>query len=66
MAKPLKDNKFTLEGYTFEAIEVGHSHTGETTFLLVPSLDMVVAGDVVYNDVRMWMAESPQQSQREA
>ncbi|KNG86959.1 hypothetical protein ANOM_004190 [Aspergillus nomiae NRRL 13137] len=66
LAKPLKDNKFTLEGHTFQAIDVGHSDTDETTFLHVPSLDMVVAGDIVYNDVHMWMTESPQESQREA
>ncbi|KAI1417945.1 beta-lactamase-like protein [Hypoxylon sp. FL1857] len=66
LAKPLEDNKFTLEGHTFEAIDVGHSDTDETTFLHVPTLKMVVTGDIVYNDVHMWMAESPSQSQRDA
>ncbi|KAI0381628.1 Metallo-hydrolase/oxidoreductase [Hypomontagnella monticulosa] len=66
LAKPLKDNKFTVEGHTFEAVDVGHSDTDETTFLHVPSLGMVVTGDIVYNDVHMWMAESPSQAQRDA
>ncbi|KAJ7697142.1 beta-lactamase-like protein [Mycena rosella] len=66
LAKPLADNKFTLEGHIFEAIDVGHSDTDETTFLHVPSLDMVVAGDIVYNDVHMWMTESTTQGQRDA
>ncbi|KAJ6555463.1 beta-lactamase-like protein [Mycena vulgaris] len=66
LAKPLAHNKFTLEGHSFEAIDVGHSDTDETTFLHVPSLDMVVAGDIVYNDVHMWMTESTTQGQRDA
>ncbi|PYI18142.1 Metallo-hydrolase/oxidoreductase [Aspergillus violaceofuscus CBS 115571] len=66
LAKPLKDNKFTLEGHTFQAVDVGHSDTDETTFLHIPDLNMVVAGDIVYNDVHMWMTESPEQRQRDA
>ena len=66
LAKPLKDNRFTLEGHSFEAVDVGHSDTESTTFLYVPSLNMIVAGDIVYNDVHMWMVESPSPSQRDA
>lgn len=66
LAKPLKDNTFTLEGHAFSAVDVGHSDTDATTFLHVPSLDLAVAGDIVYNDVHMWMAESPSESQRDA
>lgn len=66
LAKPLKDNKFTLEGHTLEAVDVGHSDTDATTFLHVPALNMAVAGDIVYNDVHMWMTESPSQSDRDA
>ncbi|KAB8236608.1 uncharacterized protein BDW43DRAFT_308286 [Aspergillus alliaceus] len=35
-AKKLKDNRFSLEGHTFETAEVGHSDTDETTFLHSP------------------------------
>lgn len=66
VAKPLKDNKFTLEGHTFEAVNAGHSDTDATSFLYVPSLNLAVAGDIVYNDVHMWMAESPSQKDRDA
>ncbi|KAI0198109.1 Metallo-hydrolase/oxidoreductase [Astrocystis sublimbata] len=67
LAKPLgPDNKFALEGHAFEAVNAGHSDTDSTTFLHVPDLDLVVAGDIVYNDVHMWMYESPRQSQRDA
>ncbi|KAL2683366.1 hypothetical protein Neosp_007836 [[Neocosmospora] mangrovei] len=66
VAKPLKDDKFTLEGHTFEAVNAGHSDMDATTFLYVPSLNLAVAGDIVYNDVHMWMAESPSEKDRDA
>lgn len=66
LAKPLTNNKFTLEGHTLEAVTVGHSDTEGTSFLHVPSLNISVAGDIVYNDVHMWMVESTLQSQRDA
>ncbi|KAH7125833.1 beta-lactamase-like protein [Dactylonectria macrodidyma] len=65
LTKPLKDNKFTLEGHAFEAVNVGHSDTDATTFLYVPALNMSVAGDIVYNDVHMWRTESPSQTDQE-
>lgn len=43
-----------------------HSDTDATTFLHVPSLNMAVAGDIAYNDVHMWMTETPLQGQRDA
>ncbi|KAK0334272.1 hypothetical protein LTR91_020731 [Friedmanniomyces endolithicus] len=64
--KPLVDNKFVLEGFTLEAVNVGHSDTDNTTFLHVPALDMAVTGDVVYNDVHLWMTESPSQAKKDA
>ncbi|KAI1077149.1 hypothetical protein F5B20DRAFT_282806 [Whalleya microplaca] len=66
LAKPLGINMFMLEGHTLEAVDVGHSDTDETTFLRIPALKMVVTGDIVYNDVHMWMVESPDESQRDA
>ncbi|KAF9634208.1 hypothetical protein BFW01_g5103 [Lasiodiplodia theobromae] len=67
LATPLPDdNTFMLEGHKFEAVDAGHSDTDATTFLHVPALRMVVAGDIVYNDVHMWMAETPDDAAREA
>ncbi|KAK5721768.1 mdj1 protein precursor [Elasticomyces elasticus] len=65
LAKPLDvSNTFSLEGHTLSAVSVGHSDTDDTTFLDVPALDLIVAGDIVYNDVHMWMVESTLPSQR--
>ncbi len=54
-----------LEGRELKAVEVGHTDTDGTTFLYVPSIDLVVAGDVAYNDVHLYLAESNEQTRRE-
>jgi hypothetical protein len=46
-------------------VEVGHSDTYHTTCLHVPSVGLVVAGDVAYNDVHPYLAESNAQTRRE-
>ncbi|KAL9609117.1 MAG: hypothetical protein Q9167_006095 [Letrouitia subvulpina] len=49
---------FQLEGHQLRAISVGHSDTDDTSVLYVPGLNLVVAGDVVYNSAFQWMVES--------
>jgi glyoxylase-like metal-dependent hydrolase (beta-lactamase superfamily II) len=49
---------FTLEGERLVAIEVGHTDTDDTTVLHVPSIGLVVAGDVAYNGVHQYLLES--------
>jgi glyoxylase-like metal-dependent hydrolase (beta-lactamase superfamily II) len=39
-------------------IPVGTSDTGHSTVVHVPGLDLVVSGDVVYNQTHMWMRRS--------
>jgi len=46
-------------------VEVGHTDTDSTTCLHVPSVPLVVAGDVAYNDVHLYLAESHAQTRRE-
>jgi hypothetical protein len=46
-------------------VEVGHSDTDHTPCLHVPSVGLVVAGDVAYNDVHLYLAESNAQTRRE-
>ncbi|MCW2660886.1 MAG: fold metallo-hydrolase [Mycobacterium sp.] len=52
------DDGFELEGQRLHAIEVGHTDTDDTTVLHVPSIGLVVAGDVVYNGVHQYLLES--------
>ena len=49
---------FELEGHRLVPIEVGHTDTDDTTVLHVPSIGLVVAGDVVYNGVHQYLLES--------
>src|SRR5215467_6513975 len=65
IADELKENKIELEGLDLIAVEVGHSDTDHTTFLNVPSIGLVVAGDVAYNDVHLYLAESNAQTRNE-
>ena len=55
IADELKGNKIELEGLDLIAVEVGHSDTDHTTCLNVPSIGLVVAGDVAYNDVHQYL-----------
>jgi glyoxylase-like metal-dependent hydrolase (beta-lactamase superfamily II) len=56
-AKPLTDGVIRLEGHELHAIELGHTDTDGTSALHVPSIGLVVAGDAVYGDVHMYLAE---------
>jgi glyoxylase-like metal-dependent hydrolase (beta-lactamase superfamily II) len=58
VAEPLNGASFVLEGNELIAIDVGHSDTDDSTILHVPALGLVVAGDVAYNDVHQYLAES--------
>jgi glyoxylase-like metal-dependent hydrolase (beta-lactamase superfamily II) len=65
VAEPLLDLRFELEGHELVAIEVGHTDTNNTTILHAPSLGLVVAGDVAYNDVHVYLAESDHDKRKE-
>jgi glyoxylase-like metal-dependent hydrolase (beta-lactamase superfamily II) len=54
----LAAGRFELEGEELVAVEVGHTDTDATTALHVPSLDLLVAGDVVYNNVHQYLREA--------
>ncbi|MEV0912121.1 MBL fold metallo-hydrolase [Streptomyces hokutonensis] len=58
LARPLPPQGFLLEGNVLHSVEVGHTDTDGTTVLHVPSIGLVVAGDVVYNGVHVCLSES--------
>lgn len=62
----LTGNILDLDGQELRIVDVGHSDTDGSTFVHVPSLDLVVAGDIVYNDVHQYLAESTTAEAREA
>ncbi len=57
LALPVPDGGIDLEGHVLLPVEVGHSDTDDTTVLHVPSISLVVAGDVVYNGVHQMLLE---------
>lgn len=58
VADPLDGDTFTLEGEQLVAIDLGHTDTDGTAALHVPSIGLVVAGDAVYDEVHLYLAES--------
>ena len=58
VADPLQGDRFTLEGEDLIAVELGHTDTDGTSALYVPSIGLLVAGDAVYDDVHLYLAES--------
>ena len=47
----------TLEGHELVIVEVGDTDSSDTTVLHVRDLGLVVAGDVIYNGVHMYLAQ---------
>jgi glyoxylase-like metal-dependent hydrolase (beta-lactamase superfamily II) len=58
VAEPLAENTIDLEGEQLIAVELGHTDTEDTTVLHVPSIGLIVAGDAVYNNVHLYLAEA--------
>ncbi len=59
IAEPLGEgNVIELEGEQLHAIELGHADTDGSAALHVPSIGLVAAGDAVYGDVHLYLAES--------
>jgi len=56
--RPIPADGIELEGERLVAVEVGHTDTDDTTVLHVPSIGLVVAGDVAYNGVHQYLLES--------
>jgi glyoxylase-like metal-dependent hydrolase (beta-lactamase superfamily II) len=54
----MKGNSLRLEGHELNVVDVGHTDTDDCTCLHVPSADLVIAGDIAYNDVHQYFAES--------
>ncbi len=59
LAQPVPDGGFTVDGHPLVPVEAGHSDTDDTTVLHAPSIGLVAAGDVVYNNVHQYLAETP-------
>ena len=54
-----------LEGQALTPIETGFTDSADSTSLHVPSIGLIVAGDVVYNGIHPFLAETSAESRRE-
>jgi glyoxylase-like metal-dependent hydrolase (beta-lactamase superfamily II) len=61
----MEGGTFELEGYTIQVIETGFTDTHDSTSIYVPSIGLLVAGDVVYNDIHPFLAEATKQTRQE-
>jgi glyoxylase-like metal-dependent hydrolase (beta-lactamase superfamily II) len=55
---------FTLEGQELRIIEQGHTDSADTTSLYVPSIGLIAAGDVVYNQCHMYVGDTTPESRK--
>ncbi len=62
--EPYEQNTFSLEGQELRIIEQGHTDSADTTSLYVPSIGLVVAGDVVYNQCHMYVGDTTAESRK--
>jgi glyoxylase-like metal-dependent hydrolase (beta-lactamase superfamily II) len=62
LAEPYPDNVFSLEGHGLRIIEQGRTDAVDTTSLHVPSIDLVVGGDVFYNQCHMYVGDTTAES----
>jgi len=65
VAEPLNGDEFELEGHKLIVVHTGRTDTAESTSLYVPSLELIVAGDVVYNGIHPFLGETDKQSRAE-
>jgi glyoxylase-like metal-dependent hydrolase (beta-lactamase superfamily II) len=57
-----EQDTFTLEGHELRIIEQGRTDSPDSTSLYVPSIGLIVAGDVVYNRCRMYVGDTTPES----
>jgi glyoxylase-like metal-dependent hydrolase (beta-lactamase superfamily II) len=61
-AEPYDDDVFTLEGHELRIIEQGRTDAVDSTSVHVPSIELVVAGDVLYNQCHMYVGDTTAES----
>jgi len=64
-AQPLEDRELELEGHKLVAVSAGRTDTAHSTCLHVPSIGLIVGGDVVYNGIHPFLGETDTQSRIE-
>ena len=58
IAVTVPGNRLTVEGHDLVMVDVGHGDADDNSVLHVPDLGLVVAGDVIYNRVHMYLGQN--------
>jgi glyoxylase-like metal-dependent hydrolase (beta-lactamase superfamily II) len=56
--EPMQDSEIELEGHVLRPISMGQSDTAPSSVVHVPDLDAVVGGDIAYNGIHCWLAQT--------
>jgi glyoxylase-like metal-dependent hydrolase (beta-lactamase superfamily II) len=62
--EPYEHETFTLEGHELRIIKQGRTDSPDSTSLYVPSISLIVAGDVVYNQCRIYVGDTTPESRK--
>jgi glyoxylase-like metal-dependent hydrolase (beta-lactamase superfamily II) len=62
--EPYENDTFTLEGHELRVIEQGRTDSPDSTSLYVPSIGLIAAGDVVYNQCRIYVGDTTPESRK--
>ena len=65
IAEPLEGSELELEGRKLVAVDTGRTDTAYSTCLHVPSIGLIVGGDVVYNGIHPYLRETDAESRLE-
>ena len=63
--EPLESMQLEIEGRPLVVVETGHTDVANSTSLHVPDIDLIVAGDAVYNRCHMFLGNTTPQSRAE-
>ena len=56
LPEPLDGNVIEIDGHELRVIEIGQGDIAPSTVVYIPSIDTVIAGDVVYNGIHLMLA----------
>src|SRR6202049_1352419 len=62
--EPYEHGTFTLEGHELRIIEEGRTDSPDSTSLYIPSIGLIVAGDVVYTQCHMYVGDPTPESRK--
>ncbi len=65
MPEAIQNDELEIEGHKLIVENIGFSDTGNTSYLYVPSIALVVAGDIVYNGIHPYLKETTPETRRE-